>query len=61
MFGVIGLKGKTQADHETNEVVITDITVTELNFSVLGRDQLGDLSLEVGKLLPTEPIERGHE
>ncbi|MEJ8570935.1 SH3 domain-containing protein [Microbaculum marinum] len=56
VFGVIGLKGKTQADHENNDVVISDITVTELNFSVLGRDQLGDLSLEVGKLLPTDPI-----
>jgi uncharacterized protein YraI len=56
VFGVIGVTGKTQADEESGEVVITDIKVTELNFSVLGRDQLSDLALEVGKVVPTEPI-----
>lgn len=56
VFGVIGVSGETQADHETNEVVIDNIKVTELNFSVLDRQKLTDLSLEVGKLLPTEPI-----
>jgi uncharacterized protein YraI len=56
VFGVIGVTGKTQADHETDEVVITDLKVTELNFSALSREQLSDLALEVGKLVPTEPI-----
>jgi uncharacterized protein YraI len=56
VFGVIGLAAKTQADHENNEVVIDDIKVTELSFSVLGRDQLSDLALEVGKLMPTGSI-----
>ena len=59
VFGVIGLSGKTRADHENEEVVIDDIKVTQLNFSVLSREQLSDLSLEVGKLMPTEPITIG--
>ncbi|MCT8970775.1 SH3 domain-containing protein [Microbaculum marinisediminis] len=56
VFGVIGVSGKTQADHETGEVLIDDLKITELNFSVLSREQLSDMALEVGKLLPTEPI-----
>lgn len=61
VFGVIGLAGRTQADHETKEVVIDDITVTELNFSALDRDQLSAMALEVGKLLPTGSITTGLE
>lgn len=56
VFGVIGVSGRTQADREKDEVVIDDIKVTEINFSVLTREQLADLSLEVGKLVPTDPI-----
>ncbi len=56
VFGVIGITGKTQADRENNEVIINAIKVTELNFSALSREQLSDMSLEVGKLLPTDPI-----
>ncbi|WP_246499101.1 SH3 domain-containing protein [Microvirga soli] len=56
VFGVIGLKGNTSYDDDADEVVITDITVTELNFSGLGRDDLKALAVETGKLLPTGPI-----
>jgi hypothetical protein len=56
VFGVIGLKGKTSYDEDAGEVVITDITVTELNFSGLGRDELTALAVETGKILPTGPI-----
>ncbi len=56
VFGVIGLKGTTSYDEDAGEVVITDITVTELNFSGLGRDDLKALAVETGKLLPTGPI-----
>ncbi len=56
VFGVIGLKGKTSYDEDAHEVVITDITVTELNFSGLDREDLKALSVETGKILPTGPI-----
>jgi hypothetical protein len=56
VFGVIGLKGKTSYDEDAGEVVITDIAVTELNFSGLGRDELTALAIETGKILPTGPI-----
>lgn len=56
VFGVIGLKGTTSYDEDANEVVITDITVTDLNFSGLARDELTALAVETGKLLPTGPI-----
>jgi hypothetical protein len=55
-FGVIALKGKTSYDEDAGEIVITDITVTELNFSGLDRDELKALAVETGKLLPTGPI-----
>ena len=56
VFGVIGLKGTTSYDEDADEVVITDITVTDLNFSGLGRDDLTALAVETGKLLPTGPV-----
>ena len=56
VFGVIGLKGTTSHDEDAGEIVISDITVTELNFSSLGRDDLTALAVETGKLLPTGPI-----
>jgi hypothetical protein len=56
VFGVIGLKGKTTYDEDAGEVVISDIAVTELNFSGLGREDLTALAVETGKILPTGPI-----
>ena len=56
VFGVIGLRGKTAYNDEDDKVVISDIVVTELNFSSLGRDELDALAIGVGKLLPTGPL-----
>jgi hypothetical protein len=56
VFGVIGLKGATSFDEDTNEILISDITVTQLDFSRLDRADLTALSIETGKLLPTGPI-----
>ena len=56
VFGVIGLKGMTSYDDGSDEVVITDIVVTALNFSGLGREDLSTLAVETGKILPTGPI-----
>ena len=56
VFGVIGLKGATSYDEDSGEIVISDISVTQLNFSGLSRDDLKALALETGKLLPTGPI-----
>ncbi|CAH1694821.1 SH3b domain-containing protein [Hyphomicrobiales bacterium] len=55
-FGVIGLRGTTTMDEGAEEIVISDVAVTALNFSGLDRSSLADLKLEVGKLLPTEPV-----
>jgi hypothetical protein len=56
VFGVIGLKGATAYDEDAGEIIISDISVTELNFSGLGREELTALSMETGKLLPTGSV-----
>lgn len=56
VFGVIGLTGRTHADHGSDEVIIEGITVNELNFSALDRADLTDLTLQVGRILPTGPV-----
>jgi len=56
VFGVIGLKGDTSYDEDAGEIVITGVTISRLDFSSLGRDDLTALSVETGKLLPTGPI-----
>jgi uncharacterized protein YraI len=56
IFGVIGLTGETVADKQSGEVVVSDIKTTELNFSALDRNQIADLALEVGKVMPTGTI-----
>ena len=55
-YGVIEVSASTSANRETDEVVLSDIAVTNINFSTLDRNQLSDASLEVGKLLPTPPL-----
>jgi len=56
IFGVIGLKAETEADQETGEVVISDMSITRLDFAALDRAALADVALKVGEILPTEPI-----
>ena len=56
VFGVIDLSGRTHADAAADEVVIDQITVSALNFSALDRADLTDLTLQVGKILPTGAI-----
>jgi hypothetical protein len=56
IYGIIGFSAKTVADDETDNVTLTDIKATRVEFSTLERKQLSDLSLDVGKLVPTEPI-----
>lgn len=55
-YGVIEVSAATSADRETDEVVLSDISVTNVNFSTLTRKQLSDAALKVGALLPTAPI-----
>jgi len=56
VYGVIGISGKTVADDETDNVVLTDLELSEVNFSALDKEQLSKLSLGVGTILPTDPI-----
>ncbi|MEW5422030.1 SH3 domain-containing protein [Amorphus sp. 3PC139-8] len=56
VYGVIAVSAKTAADDKSNDVVLSDISVTELNFSALDRDALNALDIDVGKALPTGPI-----
>lgn len=55
-YGVIDLEAHTQADQDSGEVVLTDIRTSRLDFSALDRPHLDDLSLAVGKILPTGPV-----
>lgn len=56
VYGVIGLEGKTALDREAGEVVVSDVKAIELNFSALDRQQLSNLSLQVGRMIPTGAI-----
>lgn len=55
-YGVIDVSGRTTVDGQSGNVLLDNIKVTELNFSTLDRQQLTDLSIEVGKALPTGAI-----
>lgn len=61
VYGVVGLEGRTTLDREAGEVVLSDVKITELNFSALDREQLSDLSLEVDKAIPTGAITLAEE
>lgn len=56
IYGIIGVSAKTVADDENENVTLTEVKATRVEFSSLDRKQLSDLSLEVGKLMPTDPI-----
>ncbi|TYC63545.1 SH3 domain-containing protein [Rhodobacterales bacterium] len=56
VFGVIGVSGQTVADTQEGVVDISDIQVTQLDFSSLDRTSLTDLTLQVGKIMPTGTI-----
>lgn len=56
IFGVVGVTGKTDADSASGQVVVSDIKMTEIHFSVLDRKELADLTREVGKLMPVGTI-----
>ncbi|POF28043.1 SH3 domain-containing protein [Roseibium marinum] len=56
VFGVIGVSGQTVADTDRGEVDVSALQVTKLDFSALGRGALTDLSLQVGKIMPTGAI-----
>ncbi len=56
VFGVIGVSGQTVADTDAGEVDVSQIQVTQLDFSALDRASLTDLTLQVGKIMPTGTI-----
>lgn len=56
VYGVIGMTAKSVSEGENGNVVLSDVNVTELNFSTLAKDQLAKLALDVNKILPTDPI-----
>lgn len=53
IFGVIGLRGDTAKNSDDRTVVVSNMTVTEMDFSALKREQLAKVSVGVGELLPT--------
>ncbi|WP_235818124.1 SH3 domain-containing protein [Brucella thiophenivorans] len=61
VFGIVSIVGKTTNDGANGQIELSDIRVTELNFSALDRKKLADLSLDIGKLIPvgtvTLPVE----
>lgn len=61
IYGVVGVSGKTVADDATDEVVLTDVRATQIDFSTLERKELADLALEVGKIMPAGPITLSQE
>ena len=56
IYGVIGIAAKTVAEDETDNVALSDITLTRVDFSTLDREELNKLSIGVDKILPTDPL-----
>lgn len=56
VFGVIGLSAQTTRDKEAGSLTLHDLTVTQLDFSALERADLTTLALNIGELLPTDPV-----
>lgn len=56
VYGIIGVTANTVADDDAGNVTLSDIKTTRLDFSTLDRKQLSDLTLQVGALMPTDPI-----
>lgn len=56
LYGVIEISADTFADRAKNEVIATNVVVTDLSFSNLSRDAMNTLALGIGKQLPTEAI-----
>ncbi|MBS9718836.1 SH3 domain-containing protein [Pseudohalocynthiibacter aestuariivivens] len=57
IFGVIGLRADTVRDSTRNSIILSNISLTQVDFASLERDQISKLSLGLGGLLPTAPIE----
>jgi uncharacterized protein YraI len=55
-LGVIEFAADSDVDHDTGEVLISNIKATNLNFSTLDRESLADLALRVGEIIPVEPL-----
>ncbi|MEY8117551.1 SH3 domain-containing protein [Falsihalocynthiibacter sp. BN13B15] len=56
LYGIITISADTVADRENNEIIATNIVITDLSFSNLTRDDMDALALGVGKQLPTGEI-----
>ncbi|MGI9389006.1 MAG: SH3 domain-containing protein [Boseongicola sp.] len=57
IFGVIGLRASTVRDSAKEIIILSDISLTQVDFGALDREQVSKLSLELGGILPTAPIE----
>jgi len=57
IFGVIGVRANTVRDSARELIVLSNISLTQVDFGSLERDQMSKLSLELGGLLPTGSIE----
>jgi uncharacterized protein YraI len=56
IFGVIGLRGDSVLNSDDGTVIVSDMKVTQIDFSALDRTQISKLSVDVGQLMPTEPL-----
>ncbi len=55
-LGIIEFTADSDVDHDTGEVLISNIKATDLRFNTLDRSSLADLALEIGGIIPVEPI-----
>ncbi|WP_037547474.1 SH3 domain-containing protein [Stappia stellulata] len=56
IFGVLGVAAQTTSDKAAGTVTLSNIEVTSLDFAALGRQDLTRLAVEIGGLLPSDPI-----
>ena len=55
-FGVITITANTSANQESDKIALTNIAVTNVNFSTLSRNELSDVAVKIGSLLPVRPL-----
>ncbi|MDA7948167.1 MAG: hypothetical protein MPJ78_11910 [Hyphomicrobiaceae bacterium] len=55
-FGVITVTANTSPDREDDEITLSDLAVTNVNFSTLSRGDLSEVAVKIGSLLPARPL-----
>lgn len=61
IFGLIGLRGESARNSDDGTIIIRNMQVPQIDFRASDRTQIGKLSVDIGQLLPAEPLAPAEE